>query len=292
MSKAKILLFLVFIALIVLIGAYVVVSNQPSPPDDLKYVQSPEGEDYLSFEYTPESEVQAQTNPQLDLDAEGFEPARTADDCSMRTGYLRDTCFSNLAIIKNDISICDAVGDAEFRDSCVFELATTAGNKEWCMELDYDIPDCLLQVAVKNHDPSACVDAGFEKDECVKAVSLGDFGLCAKLGVNRSMCNDAVDQKDSSICGNIPDGSQNCFYDLAVETLDAQFCEKVGVRKDACIFTVAVYSDNILACNLLTEGRDNCVATIALTTDNPALCDEAGFERQSCLDDFQALNGG
>lgn len=289
MVKAKILLF---IGMIAIIAIFLLISSQPKPPQDLKYVESPiTGEEYLEFEYAGEEEVQQQTDPAIDLGAQGFTPARTAQDCETKEGYFRDNCFSNLALIKKDISLCSGVSDPEFRDSCIFELAAEEANKDWCMQLDYDIPDCLTEVALKNNDPKLCEEAGFERETCIQAASLGSFEMCSKLGINRGYCNDAVDKRDSSICANIFDASQSCFFDLAVYTMNAQHCEKTGVKKDVCLFTIAVESGNTTACNLLNEGRDNCIATIALNTYNPALCDQAGFERETCLEDIRSIYG-
>ncbi|MBI4044792.1 MAG: hypothetical protein HY392_03725 [Candidatus Diapherotrites archaeon] len=282
MSKAKIVLFLGFLA--VLIGI-LVVYTQPKTPESLEYVKDPEtGEEYLAFEFATEEEI----NPFVDPDEQGFEKATSAQECDKKSGYMKDECYRNLSLIKKDASYCMTISEPGHRDNCIYDLAVETGNADLCGEMDFDIPDCLREVAVKTQNPAYCEAAGFERETCIEAAKQRDFDLCKKLGLNRRHCNYAADTGDTTYCNNIIDAGKNCFYELALATLKADYCEKTIELKNACVFRVAIDSENPNACNLLAEGRDNCVATIALNTNNPALCDQAGFERESCLEDIQA----
>lgn len=279
---------IVLVAVIAILAGVVFVFNlelerQRQIPQDVKYVETGTGDEYLTQEFAGDEEV----NPQITVDEPGFEKATTSSDCEKRQGYLKGECFRALAFLDDDESFCEKAYEVGQRDSCINDVAVKKNDAKLCKELFFDAPDCMREIALKTGNPIICEMAGYEKDVCIQASRSGNFELCTHLGLNRGICNDAAYQKNSALCENIIDASKNCFFEFAEQTLKAQYCEKVGELKNTCVFRIAMQTKNTATCNLLTENRDNCIARIALETNNPALCDQAGTEKQNCIEDLR-----
>ncbi|GEM_PF-2907647 len=275
---------LVAAIIVVLFAAGIYVFLQQKQAPEQEFIKTETGDEYRAEEYYSENEI----NPLAGIDDVSFQEAKTSQDCDkMQDYYLRGDCYSNLAIINSDVSFCGTVKEQGQQDTCLYNVALQTNDTSICLQMSFDITDCLTQIAVNNLDPSACELSAYEKEQCINAAIAEDFSQCTHLGYNRKICNDAVDQKNIALCENIIDASKNCFFELAKAALDPQYCAKTEPTvRNTCIFIVATTAKNAGYCNLLSEDRGNCIATIAVATNNRALCEQAGTERQSCIEDL------
>lgn len=268
---------------LLLAAAVIVVSTKPAQNElGEEYIVDPKtGDEYnpQDFDFPDETEIE--------IDLPEFRAATTSGDCEKSEGFFRNECYSNLALIKNDLTYCNSIKEPGLSDNCIYDLAIKQKSTEFCLAMRFGITDCLTEVALITLEPKPCEQAGFEKPACLKAVKENSFAECEKLGLNRKHCNDAVANRDTSYCENIIDAGNYCFEQLALKTSSADYCKKITASRDLCYFEIARATNNHNLCELLEDGRDNCIALIALNTNNPQFCELAGTERQSCLEDLQ-----
>jgi len=130
---------------------------------------------------------------------------------------MRDSCYEELGILRQDIHYCKKIKEDIHRDNCYERVAATTGNIYICEELmsdQYSKDICYHKIAKKREDPSFCDKIkGWPKDPCYVDLAkiLKDESICEKI------------EKPESI-GFIRNG---CFRDLAKMKNDPSICEKI-----------------------------------------------------------------
>lgn len=277
---------IIIVGIIAVVLGFVYLSIKP-PANDLgqNYVTDPQTGDELN----PQDLLDPNSaNPDLLIGSAEFKKATTSADCDSQSGTFREECYSNLALIKNDFSFCNSISKENYSesDSCFYQIALKQKSADLCLQMNDGIIDCLTEVALSAKNPQACEMAGFEKDLFLKAARENNAELCKKLGVNRTFCSDAIDNKDASYCNGIYNAADSCFEALAKQENKPEFCAKISSNSDSCYYEIALATNNANLCELVKENRDQCIAWIAFNTNDKALCENAKTERQSCLDDL------
>ncbi len=110
-------------------------------------------------------------------------------------------CYQNLAITKNDFTICDFVQDDQLnfsysRDACIKEIAEKNQDIEICDKIDIKYPKewCYAAIASSLQDISLCknIDTEITRDICFYSV--------AYLKKQKSLCEKIKDEDRKLIC--------------------------------------------------------------------------------------------
>ncbi|PIN84966.1 MAG: hypothetical protein COV47_04595 [Candidatus Diapherotrites archaeon CG11_big_fil_rev_8_21_14_0_20_37_9] len=277
----------ILVILAVIISLFILLAvNQPKTLNSEKavYEQSIGKDEYLDLDYiSPEEEGIGDFTTLIEGNL--GKSAASLEDCESQSDFEKEWCYVQYASDSGDIRGCDIIGDVATKDSCYGTLAIETKNAETCNNIIVGKAECIRDVAIETNNASLCEKTNYEHSACIKAVSTGNYADCS-TDYQRDICNNAVTAGDASLCEEILDRSEYCYYEIALNTDNAMLCNKAGVSKDHCFFAVATTVNNPAICENLSETRDNCVAWIAFNTNNKQLCFEAGSEVQSCLEDL------
>lgn len=135
--------------------------------------------------------------------------------------YCKNWCYTNVAIMKKDSSICDKVKNY-LNSWCYSNIAKDTKNELICEKIGDQ-------------------DSFYERDSCYKDVSgvTKNESICEKIihDSYRDQCfeNIAKTTKNESVCGKIIDEwSRNfCYNDVAKSKKDPSICEKITVGYDS-----------------------------------------------------------
>jgi len=297
-------------ALLVLTLAVIILINQPkvNPVDDVSHVDVG-GDEYLGEDYiTPEEEGigDFELNPNIPSD---YLYPTSISDCDSASDFERDWCLEQYAIVSADPRGCELTSDRATQDDCYTQVAVLREDASLCENVKVGYSECYTDVAIETGNSSLCEKGSYEVQQCITAANAGDYNLCPE-GFDRRICNDAVTERNPSLCteelvveGECYDGLQErfvpcevterirdytevCYLEIALNTNQASLCNQAGEASDHCFFKIATTLNNASICENLTETRDNCVAWVAFNTNNPDLCYQAGSEAESCLADL------
>ena len=142
-------------------------------------------------------------------------------------------CWYRLAVLKNDITICDNSGGN--KDSCILQFAGKQNSLKLCelIQSSRTKATCLFTIAQNLVDPDLCGkivggDVSSQRDSCYESIAEKnkDETLCVKVSDtalqfgwnNRNSCYTrvAVAKNDISICANIthPQQKETCTSSL------------------------------------------------------------------------------
>lgn len=181
------------------------------------------------------------------------------------------TCFSYMAIQKNDATLCDgikgidingwqgqqafcynyfAMQKKDYRNTCEKIAPIAVSSRDWFAIRMAN--QCYYDWAKIDNDESICgkiladTNEGMEyADGCYGNVGAAkkDAGICGKIkgkeDTRECYYRVAVDTNNSSLCGKIPDGENEvgwnrklmCYSDLSVNMNDESICDKLGDLK-------------------------------------------------------------
>jgi len=182
-------------------------------------------------------------------------------------GNYQDQCYSGVAVVKKDISICEKIlGDTNEREYCYSDIAVAKKDLSICDKIaDDDVNDsCYRRVAEARKDVSICekIQDQDDREWCYKLVAIAkeDISICDDLFVDASKNSDscyygvAVAKRDSSICEKIQNIDRKfnenlryfCYEEVAGMKADLSICNKIqdDETKDYCYQSVAIAKAN------------------------------------------------
>ncbi len=216
------------------------------------------------------------------------------------------------AVRSGDPSNCKSLVDDDGNpqqsriDSCYRQIAVNKEDSSICNMIDssYDTDRCHSEIAIKKNDETLCKAAGEEQSNCYKEIAIAkkDHLICREIneeGYYRDSCFEsvAIESKDDKICAEIEEEQyqQSCYAHYAAQVGDAWTCEKLNTQnsKDACYSDVAETTGDIRVCDKI-EGRkgnlfQTCVYGVAKKTGDASVCarleDESTLSSEDEIDD-------
>lgn len=192
-------------------------------------------------------------------------------ECNIQNQSEKDICYYNLALEKNNISICKNIKTEYIQFTCDYKFLKRVESEE-------DFPISLCN-EVKNFGN---INLSIDKSE---SFSLGaDIKLMGIVADERKIKDScffiaAVKKQNLTICENIDDLSQKhgCIITAGVAKKDLSVCQRFfDLEKDDCYFTFAYSLKESKMCEKI-EGqtlKDSCYFQIAFNTRDRNICDK------------------
>ncbi len=199
----------------------------------------------------------------------------------------REECFYNLAIDRENISLCRKVGTdngyySEYdQGSCGATLAAAMGDPEVCEGLGViGRYDCYSKLATQLEDTSMCdfINSTQKRDDCLdnylseNSYYINDWSFCEKFSAtsgNREYCyyEAAISTYETSYCDKLKQDTgysylsyskTGCYAQIATGQQDPGVCSQLGTTplRDACYYSYATnypYDEN--TCNSITDSK-------------------------------------
>lgn len=232
--------------------------------------------------------------------------------CEDLNPYLKDECYYDLALRNTNIRFCYKITDEYDKEQCEKEVsskrAITKKDEKACYEtsdFDYDVADCVIEVAKAKQDESLCEDLpdwyGSVQQECFKEVAIlkKDIKLCEKTygKISAECYREVLAQftNPEEICLSLNNASFiNCYPNIdCTKSVNKERCEKViddaknnpslceyeepiGSKLD-CYSAYAIRTKSLAYCY---KGHFvNCVSDFALVTNDISVCDMLDYSQ-------------
>lgn len=195
------------------------------------------------------------------IDAYGYLATTTGRYCTAERPYCTDpagnpnplicdeTCYSNVANIKQDPSVCEKIKDNSIKDNCYYRIGIAKQDPSVCdnMENQTEETRCYRDIAIHQKDSSVCdgVQDQSMRDWCYQGV--------------------AEDTHDPSVCDKMQDSSRQdyCYLDIATNKDDPFFCGKIQSQstKDNCFLLVSAAKRDKFICDRISDQskKNECI---------------------------------
>jgi len=164
-------------------------------------------------------------------------------ECDALSDNLRDTCYAEIGILRQDIKLCDRAEDSGSRFYCYEGIAESKNSSALCDEIEdrYWSNICFKEVGMNTNDALLCnkITTQESKNACVLDVSF--------------------DLKDETICSGIQDSApltERCFTKVAVAKRDVNICRNLPppFAQDRCTLKVIYDVGDPSMCNFVLTG--------------------------------------
>ncbi|MES1188442.1 MAG: hypothetical protein ABUL60_31795 [Myxococcales bacterium] len=196
------------------------------------------------------------------------------------------SCFRDLAVVLEDVKLCEKISRVDERERCYHDLARALQQPELCrrVERDRERASCLSGAIPRGTDPKVCdmlqLVAG--RESCLSEVARDDPAVCLQLPEpRRAQCvslSSRLRELDdpTAPCGGVAD----C---LAVAArFDISLCERISpvekTRRTSCVESVLSQAGGRWVhgstCNQLQdlELRDVCFNRLGHAFDHESAC--------------------
>ena len=169
--------------------------------------------------------------------------------CSkITTTALRDSCVAQLALVKDDVAVCDLVKRDNTKGFCQFQLINLTGSSQDCKSIDNQFwsDNCNLNFALRDNDVKLCGQlSGNQRNSCFEQIAFAT--------------NDYV------VCHALPDIDEaRCIYEIAKIIKDENACDELKgtLHKSACYSRIAQLKEDVSLCEKVQTPlvRDKCFA--------------------------------
>ncbi|HLC74696.1 MAG TPA: hypothetical protein VJH88_02460 [Candidatus Nanoarchaeia archaeon] len=187
-----------------------------------------------------------------------FTGAVVAECDALSQQNLRDTCYAEIGIIRQNINLCDRAENEGSKYYCYEGIAETTNSSTICTDIEdsYWRNVCFKAVGMNINDASLCAQVTNEelKNTCYLDVSLDteDETVCAGVQnsiplTERCYTKVAVAKKDLAICRNLPPpfAQDRCGLKVIYEIGDPSTCNflLLGAVKELCFEKTKVIAD-------------------------------------------------
>lgn len=263
----------------------------------------------------PEDKIRTADEEEIAEPAE--EPPSSVSECDEKTVALqKDLCYKELAIIKDDSSICNKLTILSI-SSCKRAIeGETAENVGCETKSTQDSKDsCYNDAAISANDESLCKMISSNslgmKNECFKAVGIAmkDSSICAFMTYStstatvyaRDECYSDIAKAlaDATICKKISGSFQYgegvktytrdmCYANILEEVTEIWVCDNLIDKnmQSACYMDIAILEKNVEPCKKLPSAEliKTCVIETAKATSDMNICKILqGSDYQDCL---------
>ena len=191
----------------------------------------------------------------------GVQDPTICDDINSNEKY---GCYSYIAKVRNDTSICNNIKE------------------------EFYVYLCYSDVAIEKLDSAICgrIKNVEEKDQCYDALGRAkqEFASCDKIAnENKKMwcyISLAETKKDISVCRNVENIQDNakdlCYSSVAKVKLDPSICENIRdeIRQYSCYTPIAVEIQEPNICNALKVQKDFCYIEVATKKRDKTICEK------------------
>ena len=173
------------------------------------------------------------------------------EECEKFSGLEKRVCKFEVAVNKDDISICKGAGSYSTTEWCYTGIAIKRKDPQICYEIEADYPsldknDCLMDLAIKMDNLDVCQDLEYEYmvEDCVSKI--------------------AIQRNDEKLCKTLSrkDSKRNCLMGIAIKRGDIEMCKmipddpyRVISYKDSCIKSIAKKKNDPKICEYI-EGKE------------------------------------
>lgn len=224
------------------------------------------------------------------------------------SGFVQEGCYKELAIVKDDISLCEKSSYQNSKSCYTTILENKSNPAELCSTLQTglifdclnvvdcdkskDITDCekILESTKANYHVCELEGNDYIQRRCYTdfALYLNNVELCAKTG-NKAPCYEkiAIATDNMNLCGAEgldPVLMTKCYKHFAELKNDLSICYKVAPGENyVCMKDYAVRQDNPELCETLPSYKEACYADIAMNRQDTSLCEKAGEFKENCV---------
>ncbi|MBS3127834.1 hypothetical protein J4410_01705, partial [Candidatus Woesearchaeota archaeon] len=213
----------------------------------------------------------------------------------------KNKCYTQAASLKKDIEICKKVDDSTYLDTpeCYSTIAYVTGNKSICDNVKSRNAHyiCISGVAIATNNETICNDqeSFVMKEDCIRNIAAirHDAELCNKLQQKpaREWCYALVAQAtgNKELCNNISKEDTLRRLGCKMALLDKQYyrgsCLGLGpeLARDYCFYAheestknMKITEDYELCNGASTDFKQKaaCLANLAYVNGNPSYCNE------------------
>lgn len=188
-------------------------------------------------------------------------------DCDKKKYGERNTCYADIAVKKDDLSICDKyLSNVSEMDE--FSKSPMIVGKNYC----------YLWIAIKRNDILVCdkMPETFAKSTC--------YDHMAHFKKDVSICDKIQDEEDRYYC--------YLLYDKDAEKIDLLFCEKlknkglqVWCREEYYLREAIRQQDPLLCDKILLNPRlskNSCLIQVARVKGDLSICENFSADKDGC----------
>ncbi len=220
-------------------------------------------------------------------------------DLFLLTSLNKDSCYSYIALAKEDNSLCNKIENPDLNKSCIAQIKK---DEMLCYEIkDTKIKDmCFFMIASAKNKWGICTTIRDTrlKDNClynlIKAEK--DEGLCYMIESDnfkfQCVIDIAIIKKDPKICGNSfffenhPDEKDECYRKIALVNNDTSLCDNVkdNFYKSLCLKNIKEVNEKILQCEKISSEKASCYENLVVMYYYPQLCErlQDTREKETC----------
>ena len=173
-----------------------------------------------------------------------FTGATIAQCDALSTDTLRDTCYAEFGILRQDIKLCNRAENSGSKFYCYEGIAESQNSSSLCSQIEdsYWGNICFKAVGMNTNDPQLCdkITTSGLRNSCILDVSL--------------------DLEDETVCSGIQDSApltERCYTKVAVAKKDLTICRNLPppFAQDRCALKVIYEVGNPSTCNfILVDG--------------------------------------
>lgn len=208
-------------------------------------------------------------------------------------------CHCLMAILKNDLGICDGLQEVSgkgvcyacfgdfFQDSDICGKLQEQGNKDFCLQtLAPWFKNASLCEEIKNYE---------SKDWCYISIAgaLSNINICEdqiQKDSNRYYCYQSATKhgKDVSICKTVPEiHRDNCYENIAKNLKDINICKNISAGRSRCYMDISEELDDENVCDKIQDPSDkkSCYYGVLKARNDIGFCEEyQGIEKLLCYE--------
>lgn len=172
-----------------------------------------------------------------------------ARQCSkMASADFRDSCVAELAKLKKDLGVCNLVQGDKTRSYCYEQIAELTSNQSICRSIadPYWKNNCHFNLAIQNNRDIYCtfITNNDQRLDCLERIALAtnNYELCellTKESQEKCIQKIAVNLHDVDLCAKLSSGitQDACKLKIAKETNRKSYCESIKTRdiKSICL---------------------------------------------------------
>lgn len=199
--------------------------------------------------------------------------------CPILEVFSKNSCYSEIAVLTGDDSICSNITEESSRNSCYYDVSVITNEEIACSSITFIElkDDCLKNIGMQTADEEICqrISSSNKKDYCFYEIAkqLQDESICTLISARyvggaylRDECYLSIEGVDATVCGKLLDPTKviECYNNAATTSLDKSICDLIDEWQPwyDCLYYVATNLPDYEICLELDVNSQPCVKEI------------------------------